>query len=373
MKYKIGLSRPHMSGNENVYIQQAFDANWIAPLGENVTKFEASIQKKLGSTSEVVALNSGTAAIHIALKLLGVSVGDAVICQSFTFCASANPIVYQGATPIFVDSEEDTWNMCPNLLEVAIKETLVKGKKLKGIIAVHGYGMPFQVDKIQQIAAKYKIPLVEDAAESFGSTVKNKQCGTFGDFGIISFNGNKIITTSGGGALVCKDIAIKKRVIFLTNQAKDKANHYQHSEVGYNYGMSTILAGIGCAQLEVLNDRVLSRRAVFEFYKNAFLGIPEIKFLEEPDNFYSNRWLSCLLTPSFELREVIIKALEKEHIESRPLWKPLHLQPVFQTYPAYTNGISEKLFKVGLCLPSSSSLTINDLTMITDIIKKSIA
>lgn len=366
---KIWLSSPHMGGTEQKYVQEAFDTNWVAPLGPNVTGFENSLQSFLGQDKHIAALSSGTAAIHLALILAGVERGDEVICQSMTFSASANPIAYLGAIPVFIDSEPATWNMCPLLLEEAIKERIANSEKPKAIIAVHLYGMPANMEEISAIARNYKITLIEDAAEALGSAINGQKCGTFGNFGILSFNGNKIITTSGGGALVCNNEADKQKAIFLATQARDEAPHYQHSEIGYNYRMSNIVAGIGRGQMEVLNDRVLVRRANFEFYHEQLKDLPEIKLLIEPAGFYANRWLSCILTPSFEIREKIRLALEQENIESRPLWKPMHQQPVFQQYPAYVNGVSDDLFERGLCLPSGSNLTKEDLDRVIGCVK----
>lgn len=367
---KIWLSSPHMGENELKYIQEAFDSNWIAPLGSNVEGFEWDLEKYLKNDSFVSVLSSGTAALHLALILVGVKQGDEVICQSFTFSASANPIVYLGATPIFIDSELETWNICPELLEKAIKDRISKGKKPKAIIAVHLYGMPYKQDEIKQIAEQYEIPVIEDAAEALGSEYKGQKCGTLGDFSVLSFNGNKIITTSGGGALISKTEEQKKKSIFLATQARDNAPHYQHSEIGYNYRMSNVIAGIGRGQIEVLQQRVKARRANFEFYKQN-LKSKEFSFLEEQKKFYSNRWLTCVLTTSYESREQIRLNLENKNIESRPLWKPLHLQPIFENYPSYLNGVSENLFEKGLCLPSGSNLTQNDLNRIVENIRHS--
>jgi dTDP-4-amino-4,6-dideoxygalactose transaminase len=372
MSKKIWLSPPHMSGNEMKYIQEAFDTNWIAPLGPNINEFENTLQNYIGEDKHVAALNSGTAALHLALILANVQTGDQVICQSMTFSASANPIVYQGASPVFVDSEKDTWNMCPILLEKAIKDSILKGKKPKAIIVVHLYGMPAKIDEIQYLANTYEIALIEDTAEALGASYKGHKCGTFGDFGILSFNGNKIITTSGGGALICKDKLIKEKAIFLATQARDKALHYQHSHIGYNYRMSNILAGIGRGQLEVLDGRIEARRTNFELYKTALSEVSELQVLEEPRGFYSSRWLTCIITTSLDLREKIRLALENENIESRPLWKPMHQQPIFKKYPAYLNGTSDELFEKGLCLPSGSNLSKRDLQWIVSIIKKQV-
>lgn len=366
---KIWLSSPHMGHNEENYVKEAFETNWIAPLGPNVQLFEESISEFIGNEVNAACLSSGTAAIHLALELLGVGNGDEVLCQSFTFSASANPITYLGATPIFVDSEEDTWNISPELLEVAILDRIKLGKTPKAIVAVHLYGMPYKAQEIQDISKKYNIPVVEDSAEALGSIYKGIKCGSFGDFGILSFNGNKIITTSGGGALLSKDKEAKEKAIFLATQARDNAPHYQHSTVGYNYRMSNVLAGIGRGQMEVLEDRVLARRKNFEYYKNHLSDVSGIQFLDEPKGCLSNRWLTCILTQSFEDRERIRLALLEENIESRPLWKPMHLQPVFQENPSYVNGVSEHLFDKGLCLPSGSNLDEDDLERICNIIK----
>lgn len=365
---KIWLSSPHMGENEQSFVKEAFDTNWIAPLGPNVDFFEKAIEDYVGDGIKVAALSSGTAAIHLALQLLGVTHGDEVICQSFTFSASANPILYLGAIPVFVDSERDTWNISPELLEKAILDRISNGKKPKAIIAVHLYGMPYKVKEISAISEKYNIPIVEDSAEALGSTFENQNCGSFGDIGILSFNGNKIITTSGGGALLTHNLEYKKKAIFLATQARDDAPHYQHSHVGYNYRMSNILAGIGRGQMEVLNDRVAARRANFDFYKNHLSHVEEIEFLIEPQGYFSNRWLTCILTPSFECREKIRFALLKHDIESRPLWKPMHMQPIFETYSNFSDGTSEDLFDRGLCLPSGSNLAQDDLKRIVAII-----
>ena len=355
---------------EQVYVKEAFDTNWVAPLGPNVTQFELALEHYIQNNVHVAALSSGTGAIHLALDLLGVSHGDEVLCQSFTFSASANPILYLGATPVFVDSEADTWNISPQLLEKAIVNRMATRKKPKAIIAVHLYGMPYKVDEIREISEKYGIPVVEDSAEALGSTYDGIKCSSFGDIGILSFNGNKIITTSGGGALVTKDEKIKDKAVFLATQARDDAPHYQHSHVGYNYRMSNVLAGIGRGQMEVLDDRVAARRANFEFYRTNLAELKEIEFLMEPAGYYCNRWLTCILTPSFEVREKIRLALLEEDIESRPLWKPMHLQPVFKQYPNFTNGTSEDLFERGLCLPSGSNLRKEDLERIVALILK---
>ena len=358
-----------MGTSEEKYVKQAFDTNWVAPLGPNVDGFEKDVETYIGNNMHVAALSSGTAAIHLALEILGVSNGDEVLCQSFTFSASANPIMYLGATPIFIDSERETWNISPVLLEEAIIDRIAKGKKPKAIIAVHLYGMPYKVKEIQNISKKYEIPVIEDSAEALGSSYKGIKCGTFGDIGIFSFNGNKIITTSGGGALVSKNIVYKNKAVFLATQARDNAPHYQHSSVGYNYRMSNILAGIGRGQMEVLDKRVAARRNNYDFYYKELNNLQRISFLDEPVNYYSNRWLSCILTPSYETRENIRLKLLQENIESRPLWKPMHKQPVFEGFPSYTDGTSSDLFNKGLCLPSGSNLIKEDLTRIINIIK----
>lgn len=357
MKPKIWLSSPHMSGNEQSYIKEAFDSNWVAPLGPNVNGFESDLQAYLNKDIHVAALSSGTAALHLSLILLGVKNGDEVICQSKTFSASANPIVYQGATPIFIDSEKETWNMCPVQLEIAIKDRIDKGNKPKAIIAVHLYGMPYKVDEINEIALKYNIPVVEDSAESLGSHYKGQKCGTFSDFSILSFNGNKIITTSGGGALVTKTLKNKEKAVFLATQARDNAPYYLHSQIGYNYRMSNIIAGIGRGQMTILESHVTKRRENHQFYVNGLGDINSISFLKEPKHHFSNRWLSCILLDSKSTKEGLIDALAAENIESRPLWKPMHQQPIFKDSPRYLNGVSDDLFEKGLCLPSGSNLS----------------
>ena len=371
---KIWLSSPHMEGTEQKYVQEAFDTNWVAPLGPNVTGFEQDLENYLEENVHVAALSSGTAAIHLALILSGVKNGDEVLCQSFTFSASANPITYQGAKPIFIDSEKDTWNMCPVALEEAIKNKISKGKKPKAIIVVHLYGMPAKIDKISTIAKKYNIKLIEDAAEALGSSYKNQKCGTFGDYGILSFNGNKIITTSGGGALVCKTEKAKQKAIFLATQARDNAPHYQHSKIGYNYRMSNVLAGIGRGQMEVLDKHVALRRTNNQFYQKLFKNVAGVTvFTELNSDFFSNHWLSCILVDEKKARfsrEGVRIQLEKDNIESRPLWKPMHLQPVFATCDYYGNTISENLFNKGLCLPSGSNLTDKDRERIALSIQK---
>lgn len=357
---KIWLSSPHMGGTEQKYVQQAFDSNWVAPLGPNVTGFEDDLETFLGDGNYVAALSSGTAALHLGLVQLGVSQGDVVICQSFTFSASANPIVYLGARPVFVDSEAKTWNMCPELLEEAIKDQISKGSKPKAIVAVHLYGMPFRADALRKVADTYEIPILEDSAEALGSTYKGEKCGTFGDISILSFNGNKIITTSGGGALVSKRESVKEKTVFLATQARDNAPHYQHSEIGYNYRLSNICAGIGRGQMEVLESHIGKRREMHAFYAQYFTETSSVKLFSEPNSdYFCNYWLSAVTMDAADggkTAEALRLALEKENIESRPLWKPMHLQPVFEKYDYYGNGVSDALFETGLCLPSGSNL-----------------
>jgi dTDP-4-amino-4,6-dideoxygalactose transaminase len=366
---KIWLSSPHMGGEELKFVKQAFKENWIAPLGPNVNGFESDLASYLQQSTHVAALSSGTAALHLGLKLVGVNRGDTVLCQSFTFAASANPIAYIGAEPAFIDSEKETWNICPEQLERGIKSLLDKGIKPKAIIAVHLYGMPYKIAEVHKIAQTYDIPVVEDSAEALGSFYHGVHCGTFGEVAALSFNGNKIITTSGGGALVSKSAAVKQRAIFLASQARDEAPHYQHSEIGYNYRMSNITAGIGRGQIMVLDERVKARRKNYAFYADQLSNISDITFLEEPKDVFSNRWLSCILTDSYERREEIRKKLETYNIESRPLWKPMHLQPVFKDCPTFNNGVSEDLFDRGLCLPSGSNLKQEELEKVVGIIK----
>lgn len=372
-KSKIWLSSPHMGGQELNYINQAFQENWVAPLGPNVNGLEQDLEDYLGNQSHLSALSSGTAAIHLGLLLLDVNPGDEVLCQSFTFSASANPIRYLGATPVFIDSEEQTWNICPISLEQAIQDRIQKGNKPKVIIAVHLYGMPYQVDKVREIADKYDIPILEDSAEALGSSYKGQKCGTFGDIGVLSFNGNKIITTSGGGAIVTNSKSQKEKVIFYATQARDHAPHYQHSEIGYNYRMSNICAGIGRGQMEVLDKHVLLRRNMHDFYEMLFKEIPGVTVFKAPStDYYSNYWLtSILIDPILTkgiTRETLRLAFEEENIESRPLWKPMHLQPVFEKYPYYGNKIAEMLFEKGLCLPSGSNLNDEDRERITSVV-----
>lgn len=382
-----------MSGREDKYIEEAFAENWVAPLGPNVNNIEKELAEYTG-VKHVAALNSGTSAIHLALILLGVKQGAYVISQSFTFSATANPIVYQGAIPVLIDSERDTWNMDPELLEEAIqgmghRASLRRAtagtawgmgedkSRLKAIMAVNLYGMPAKWEEILGIAKKYDIPVIEDAAESLGSRYNDEMCGSVGEFGILSFNGNKIITTSGGGALLSDDEEMIKKARFLATQARDNAPHYQHSEIGYNYRMSNILAGIGRGQLEVIEHRVASRRANNRFYREAFSDIPGITFQTEPsEKFFSNYWLTTIIVDPEKTggvtREEIRLALEAENIESRPLWKPMHLQPVFADCPAYVNGVSEALFRDGLCLPSGSNMTGEDRERVVAVVRQKI-
>ena len=368
MNKKIWLSSPHMGGKEEVYVKEAFDTNWIAPLGPHVDGFENDLVAFTG-TRAAAALSSGTAAIHLALILLDVKAGDEVLCQSFTFSASANPIVYQGAIPIFIDSERETWNMSPEHLRRAIVDRMTKGKKPKAIIPVHLYGMPANMEAIMAISTEFDIPVIEDAAEALGSIYQNKACGTFGHLGVLSFNGNKIITTSGGGALISANDEYINKARFYATQSRDAAPHYQHSHIGYNYRMSNVCAAIGRGQMEVLNQRVAKRRANYDFYTNAFNKLKGISFLQEPARSLSNRWLSTILvddslTHKGVSRETIRLAMEKENIECRPLWKPMHLQPVFETYPFYGDGTAERLFAQGLCLPSGSNLSTEEITRV---------
>lgn len=370
---RIYLSPPHMSGEEIKFVQEAFDTNWIAPLGPNVDGFERDLAEYTGS-AHVAALSSGTAALHLALIMLNVRSGDEVLCQSFTFAASVNPVVYQGATPVLIDSEPDTWNMDPNLLETAIRERLKKGKKPKAIIVVHLYGMPAKLDEIVEIAERYEIPVIEDAAEALGARYKDKHVGTFGLMGILSFNGNKIITTSGGGALMSDTKEFIDKARFLATQARDNAPHYQHSQIGFNYRMSNVLAGIGRGQMRVLDQRVKRRREIFGWYRGWLEEFDGISFLNEPENIFSNRWLTTILVDPAKTggvtREDIRLALEKENIESRPLWKPMHLQPVYKDAPAYVNGVSEKLFNMGLCLPSGTAMGEEEMGRIEKTMRK---
>ena len=361
---KIWLSSPHMGTKEQEFVREAFDTNWIAPLGPHVDGFEQDLAQFVG-VGHAAALSSGTAAIHLALVMLGVGPGDYVLCQSFTFSGSANPIAYLGATPVFIDSEKQSWNMCPAALEQALEELKQQGKSVKAIIPVHLYGMPARMHEILALAQQYGVPVVEDAAEALGSTYEGKACGSFGEIAILSFNGNKIITTSGGGALVSNNEEWVRKARFLSTQARDQAPHYQHSQIGYNYRMSNVCAGIGRGQMLVLPERVQQRRANHSYYENALADLPGVTFLPEPAGSFSNRWLTCIqVDPTLSggvTREHIRLRLEQDNIESRPLWKPMHLQPIFESAPFYGDGTSEHLFEQGLCLPSGSNLSTADL------------
>ena len=383
MKSKIWLSLAHMGGREQEFIQEAFDTNWVVPLGPNVNAFEKALRDFLIGNGklnvenvgkQVVALSAGTAALHLGLILLGVGERDEVICQSFTFSASANPIAYQGATPVFVDSEEDTWNMDPVLLEEAIKDRLEKtGRLPKAIIPVHLYGMPGKLDEILEVAGRYNIPVLEDSAEALGSEYKGRKCGTFGEYAALSFNGNKIITTSGGGALVCPSEERAKRALFYATQAREQAPHYQHEKIGYNYRMSNICAGIGRGQMFVLEEHVARRREIHDLYVKLLDGVKGVKVMCQPEGgeVNSNYWLTCITVDPEEAgftREDVRLALDGDNIESRPLWKPMHLQPVFKEAPFYGNGTSERLFEIGLCLPSGSMLTDQDIERVAKVI-----
>ncbi len=385
MKNRIWLSLAHMSGREQEFIQEAFDTNWVVPLGPNVNAFEKSLQDFLIGNGElkvenedkrVVALSAGTAALHLGLILLGVGEGDEVICQSFTFSASANPIAYQGATPVFVDSEGDTWNMDPELLEMAIKDRLEKtGRLPKAIIPVHLYGMPGRMDEIMEVANRYGIPVLEDSAEALGSEYKGRKCGTFGEFAALSFNGNKMITTSGGGALVCPCEERAKRALFYATQAREQAPHYQHEKIGYNYRMSNICAGIGRGQMFVLEEHVARRREIHDLYVRLLDRVTGVKVMCQPEggDFNSNYWLTCITVEPEVVgftREDVRLALDADNIESRPLWKPMHLQPVFKNAPFYGNGTSERLFEIGLCLPSGPTLTNQDVERVVQVVKQ---
>ena len=370
---RIWLSLAHMGGHEQKFIQEAFDTNWVVPLGPNVNGFEKDLRGYLNDDVHVVALSSGTAAIHLALVQLGVGPGDEVICQSFTFAASANPIKYLGASPVFIDSEADTWNMSPKFLREAIVDRIAKtGKKPKVIVPVHLYGMPAKMDEIVAIANEFEIPVLEDAAEALGSEYKGKRCGSFGEFACLSFNGNKMITTSGGGALVCSTEEEAKRTMFFATQARDDAPHYQHSHIGYNYRMSNICAGIGRGQMMVLDNHVARRRAIHQLYKKELEGIAGISVFDNPSSdFNFNHWLTCIVVDpaiaGFSREDIRLK-MDEANIETRPLWKPMHMQPVFEGTPFYGDGTSEALFDKGLCLPSGSSLTDDDIMRVIEVI-----
>ncbi|PEO42175.1 pyridoxal phosphate-dependent aminotransferase [Bacillus pseudomycoides] len=374
-KTRIYLSAPHMSGNEQKYIGEAFDMNWIAPLGPNVDAFESELSSHVG-VLDAAAVSSGTSAIHLALRLLDVRDGDTVFCSSLTFIASANPILYLGAKPVFIDSELETWNMSPQALERALRDANEKGILPKAVIVVNLYGQSAKMDEILSLCDTYNVPVVEDAAESLGSSYKGKASGTFGKFGVYSFNGNKIITTSGGGMLVSNDVEALRKARFLATQARDPAPHYQHSEVGYNYRMSNILAGVGRAQLQVLRDRVQARRKIFDRYYQELSHILGVQFMPELEDTYSNRWLTVLTVDEEKIGvsiQTLLKQLENENIEARPVWKPLHMQPLFEGITYYSHSeredIARKLFETGLCLPSGSGMTEQDQTRVITCIK----
>ncbi|MFM1913797.1 MAG: hypothetical protein RIR51_1649 [Bacteroidota bacterium] len=372
MENKIWLSSPHMEGHEINHITDAYSKNHVFPLGEYVNKFEAKILKTIRlKEGHTLALNSGTSAIHLALKLCNVSAGDEVICSSFTFSASANPIIYEGGIPIFVDSEKDTWNMCPKLLEICIRDRLDRGKKPKAIILVHLYGMPAKLQEIMTIATHYDIPIIEDAAESLGSYYNDQHTGTFGSFGIFSFNGNKIITTSGGGMLVCKTESSKNLALKYATQSREPVIWYEHNQVGYNYRLSNISAAIGVGQLDVLDKRVNKRREIFNTYKNHLGNLADVEFQTEPSSkYFSNHWLTALIIENDKGIMSLIDYLNQFNIESRPLWKPMHLQPFFKKYDFYSNGTSEELFSKGICLPSSSLMKIEEQELVIKKIKE---
>ena len=409
---KILLCLAHMSGNEMKYIEEAFADNWVVPLGPNVNGFEADLEAFVGENKHVVALSAGTAAVHLALQALGVGPGDEVICQSFTFCASCNPIKYLGATPVLVDSEPLTWNISPELLEKAIIDRIERtGKAPKAIVPVYLYGMPALLDEIMAIANRYHIPVVEDAAEGFGSRYRGQVCGTFGRYGVLSFNGNKMITTSGGGALICADADAKREIMFYATQAREAYPYYQHEHIGYNYRMSNICAGIGRGQMTIVDEHIAHHQHIARLYSEAFAKVDGITFHANPDErFDSNYWLNTIvLSPELRVKgqdkaynhtistaiggagstvhaaasahtdcepnanvEAMRLALEAKGIESRPLWKPMHLQPVYADAPAYTNGVSEQLFRTGLCLPSGPWVTDDDVKLIINTIKENI-
>ena len=374
MNKKIWLSLAHMGGHEQNFIKEAFDTNWVVPLGPNVNAFEAALSEYLGENRHAVALSAGTAALHLGLIQLGVGAGDEVICQSFTFAASANPVVYCGGVPVFVDSEEETWNMDPVLLEKAILDRKEKtGKVPKAIIPVHLYGMPAKMDEICAVAEKYGVPVLEDAAEALGAEYKGRKCGTFGDFAALSFNGNKIITTSGGGALICRTQEQAKRTMFYATQARENRPYYQHEKIGYNYRMSNICAGIGRGQMEVLDAHVARRRQIHALYTKLLAGTPGVTVKQAPGaEFASNFWLTCILVDPEKFGadyETLRQKLDAANIETRPLWKPMHLQPVYASAPFYGNGTSEKIFSQGLCLPSGSSLSDDDIARVVSTIK----
>ncbi len=372
MKKRIYLSPPHMGGSELKYVQEAFDTNWIAPLGPNVDGFEESLQNYT-NVHYAAALSTGTAAIHLALLMLGVQAGDEVLVSSFTFSGSVNPIAYVGASPVFIDSERDTWNMDPVLLEEAIQNRIAAGKTPKAIILVHLYGMPAKIREIMEVADKYTIPVIEDAAEALGSTYHDAHVGGFGVMSILSFNGNKIITTSSGGALLSNNKAYVEKARFLSMQSRENEIHYLHKEIGYNYRMSNIIAGIGRGQMEVIDKRVAECREMNQFYRELFMSVSGVSFLDEPEGHFSNYWLTTIIInkkeAGFSAKE-LMHALDADNIESRPLWKPMHQQPVFAKYISFSNGVCDALFDMGLCLPSGTSLTSEDKERIAVAIKK---
>ncbi|NLN42148.1 MAG: aminotransferase DegT [Clostridiales bacterium] len=367
-KKRIWLSSPHMSdeGYEKRYIQEAFESNWIAPLGPNVDNFEKELAQKVGA-KHAAALVSGTAAIHLALKAAGVEQGDIVLCQDLTFAATVNPIIYQNAIPVFIDSNFETWNMDPEALAVAFAKY---GDRVKAVLVVHLYGLSADMDPIVEMCKEYNVPLIEDAAESLGTTYKGRYTGTIGDYGVYSFNGNKIITTSGGGMLVSDDEERIEKVRFWATQARDKARHYQHSEIGYNYRMSNIVAGIGRGQLKVLDERVAKKRYIFEFYKRELVELAGIEFMPINEWNEPNCWLSCITLSARVRPNDVIEALENENIESRPIWKPMHMQPVFEEYDFVGEGVSEKIFRNGVCLPSDTKMTDEVLERVCNVIKE---
>ena len=374
MDKRIYLCLAHMSGKEQDFIREAFDTNWVVPLGPNVNGFEQDLETFVGENKHVVALSAGTAAVHLSLLACGVGVGDEVMVQSFTFCASSHPVTYLGATPVFVDSEEDTWNMDPQLLDMAIADRIAKtGKKPKAIVPVYLYGMPAKLDEIMAVADKYDIPVIEDAAEGFGSRYKGRMCGTFGKFGVLSFNGNKMITTSGGGALICPDAESKKEIMFYATQAREAYPYYQHERIGYNYRMSNICAGIGRGQMTVLDEHIAHHRHVHALYENAFESVDGITLKSNPDGrFNANYWLSTILIDPVKTGtnyDEVRRKLDEQGIETRPLWKPMHLQPVYATNPCYVNGVSERLFNMGLCIPAGPWVTDEDVVYIVEQIK----
>lgn len=371
---RIYLCLAHMSGNEMKYIQEAFDTNWVVPLGPNVNAFEEDLERFVGEGKHVVALSAGTAAIHLAMVYLGIGPGDEVICQSFTFAASCNPIVYQGATPVFVDSEEKTWNMDPNLLEDAIRDRIAKtGRKPKAIVPVYLYGMPAYIDEIMEVANRYEIPVIEDAAEGFGSKYRGRMTGSIGMFGIMSFNGNKMITTSGGGALICPDEEVKRKIMFYATQAREPLPYYLHKEIGYNYRLSNVCAGIGRGQMTVVDEHLRHHRRLAKMYNEALADMDGIQVHLAPEDYMEpNYWLNTVTVDpaktGFDYDQLRLR-LDEAGVESRPLWKPMHTQPVYKDAPAYVNGVSERLFAKGLCLPSGPMVTDEDFDHIVRVIK----